>query len=117
GLWGRRADRRRTNGEGGTRIVQWQVEREAAAHGRGAAEVNLTAEQIRQFTADGETKACAPILAVSASVRLLKRLEDDLLLIDGNADAGIGHFEGDDVMGLIENRMSGAPTGCRRQHL
>ena len=44
--------------------------------------MSLTAEQIRQFTADGETKACAPILAVGASVRLLKRLEDDLLLID-----------------------------------
>src|SRR5262249_6472528 len=41
--------------------------------------------------ADGEAEAGAAVLAAGAAVRLLERLEDDLLLVRRDADAGVAH--------------------------
>ena len=61
-----------------------------------AAQMDFAAEQACQFAADGKTEAGAAIFPAGAGVGLLERLEDQLLLFQGNADAGIGHLEGDD---------------------
>ena len=42
-------------------------------------------------------KSGAAVLAAGAGVRLLECLEDDLLLLRRDADAGIGDLEGDDA--------------------
>ncbi len=81
--------------QGGDRagIPQRQVQRERAADARRAAQMNLPAEQIRQFAADRQTEAGAAVLAARARIGLLERLEDDALLLRRNADAGVGDFE------------------------
>src|SRR5947207_1073816 len=63
-----------------------QVEREGAAFARRATETNLAAEQSRQFAADRKTQARAAVLAAGRAVRLLERLEDNLLLLRRNAN-------------------------------
>ena len=72
--------------------------------------MDFAAEQAREFAADGETEAGAAIFAAGAGIRLLERLEDQLLLFQGDADAGIGHLEGDDGRRVVEDRMLGAPA-------
>ena len=66
----------------------------AALAGR-ALQMDFAAEQARQFAADRKAEAGAAIFAAGAGVGLLERLEDQLLLVLRDADAGIGHFEGD----------------------
>ena len=58
--------------------------------------MDFAAEQACEFAADGKPEAGAAIFAAGAGVGLLERLEDELLLFRGDADAGVGHFEGDD---------------------
>jgi len=41
-----------------------------------------------KLAADGQAQAGAAVLAAGAAVRLLERLEDDLLLVRRDADAG-----------------------------
>ena len=60
-----------------------------------AAQVDFAAKQAGQFAADGEPKARAAVLAAGGGIRLLERLEDDLLLLVRDADAGVGNFERD----------------------
>ena len=50
---------------------------------------DLAAEQPGDFAADRQAQARAAVLAAGAAVGLLERLEDDLLLVRGNADAGV----------------------------
>ena len=52
-------------------------------------EAQLAAEQPRQLPADRQAQAGAAVLAAGAAVGLLERLEDDLLLVGRDADAGI----------------------------
>ena len=63
---------------------------------RRAAQLDLAAEQARELAADGEAEAGAAVLAAGAGVGLLERLEDDLLLLGRDADAGVGDLERDD---------------------
>ena len=72
--------------------------------------MDFAAEQARQFAADGEAEAGAAIFPAGAGVGLLERLEDQLLLFQGNADAGVGHLEGDHGRRMVEDRMFGAPA-------
>ena len=88
----RAADRGRRR----THIVERQIQRESAAVALTALQANFAAEQIRQFAADRQAQARAAVLAACAGVRLLERLEDDLLLVGRDADAGVAHLEGDD---------------------
>ena len=75
--------------------------------------MNFAAEQACKLAADGKAEAGAAIFAAGAGVGLLERLEDQLLLFQRNADAGIGHLEGDHRGRLIEHRMLGAPAADR----
>ena len=54
---------------------------------------DLSAQQVRQLAADGQPQARAAVLARRAGVGLLERLEDDPLLLRGDADAGVGNGE------------------------
>jgi len=56
----------------------------------------------RSCAADGEAEAGAAVLACRAGVRLLERLEDDALLLERDADAGIADGELDDVAALVQ---------------
>ena len=98
-------------------IFHRQIEREGAAVAGRAAQLDFAAEQVRKFAADGEAQAGAAVFAAGAGVGLLERLEDDLLLLQRNADAGVGHFEGDDGRRLVEHRMIRAPAADRGRHV
>ena len=50
-------------------------------------------QQARQLAADRQAQAGAAVLAAGAAVGLLERLEDDLLLVRRDADAGVGNRE------------------------
>ena len=97
-------------------IFQRQIQREGRALARRRAQMDFTAEQARELAADGETKPGAAIFAAGAGVGLLERFEDQLLLLLGNADAGVGHFERDHRGGVIEQWMFRAPAAERRRH-
>src|SRR6516225_1569745 len=108
---GARCDRR-------TRIFQRQIECERAALARGAVQVNFTTKQVRQLAADGKSKPRAAIFTAGAGVGLLKCLKDQLLLLQGNPDPGIGNLEGDHGRRVVENGMFRAPAadcGCDAQ--
>ena len=79
---------------GARRVGHRQVQRERAAPARGRRQPDFAAEQPRQLAADRQAQAGAAVLAAGRAVRLLERLEDDLLLVGGDADAGVGHREG-----------------------
>src|SRR6185312_1698877 len=96
---------------------QWQVQREARALAGGALQVNLAAEQACEFTADGKAKSRAAVFAAGAGIRLLECLEDQLLLFERNADAGVGDFEGDHGRRRVQYRVVAAPAPDRRFHL
>ena len=49
----------------------------------GCSPPDLAAEEARDLAADRESEACAAVLAPRRAVRLLERLEDDLLLVRG----------------------------------
>ena len=94
----------------GPDIVDRQIERERAADAGRAAQLDFAAEQVRQFAADGEAEAGAAIFAAGAGIGLLERLEDDLLLLRRNADAGIGHFEGNHLCAWLQHRVRRASS-------
>jgi len=66
--------------------------------------------EVRQIAADRESQSRAPILAAGAGVGLLERLEDDLLLLDGNTNAGIGDLERHHRGSLIESFVLRTPA-------
>src|SRR5207245_3851632 len=70
-----------------------QVEGERAPLSRLALHHDLAAEQAGDLARDGKAQAGAAVLAAGGPVRLLERLEDDLLLVAGDADARVGHRE------------------------
>ena len=76
--------------------------------------MDFAAEQACQFAADGKPEAGAAVFAAGRGVGLLERLEDDLLLFQRNADAGIGDLERHHRRRLAEHRMLGAPAAERR---
>ena len=59
-----------------------------------ADDADLAAEQAGDLAADRQAEAGAAVLAAGAAVGLLEGLEDDLLLVGGNADAGVADREG-----------------------
>src|SRR6202011_1138845 len=75
-----------------------------------ALKMNFTTQQVRQLAADRQTEASAAVFSAGAGIRLLECLEDQLLLLLGNADAAIRHLEGDDGGRMAEDGMLGAPA-------
>src|SRR5262245_33621600 len=102
--------RLRTNRDGWSGIFQRQVQRERAAFAGRAAQVNLATEQVREFAADRKAKARAAVFAAGAGIGLLERLEDELLLLKGNTDAGVGDLECDHRRSGVEDWMVDAPA-------
>ena len=98
-------------------ICERQVKREGAALARRAAQLDFAAEQVGQFAADGEAEPGAAVFAAGAGVGLLECLEDDLLLLGRDADAGIGHLERDDGRRLAEDGMVGVQPPAAARHL
>ena len=90
--------------------MQRQEKRERAALAVDAGELDFAAEQHRQLAADGEAQAGAAVFARGAGVGLLEGFEDEPLLLRRDADAGVLDGEGDDLLGLAEHRMIGAPA-------
>ena len=79
-------------------VGERQVQRERAALPGRADQPDLAAEQRRQLAADREAEAGAAVLAAGAGVGLLERLEDQLLLLRRDADAGVGDLERDGAL-------------------
>ncbi|EPH46818.1 putative Hybrid signal transduction histidine kinase J [Streptomyces aurantiacus JA 4570] len=77
--------------------MQRQIQREGGAAARLARRVDLAAEQPRDLPADRQAEAGAAVLAARGAVGLLERLEDHPHLAGGDADAGVGHGERDQV--------------------
>ncbi len=97
-------------------IVFRQIEsKDTASPGR-AVEADLSAEQGRQLAADREPETRAAVAPACAGVRLMERFEDDLLLIGGNADAGVLNFEGDDSRRVVQSRVIDAPAVTDQIH-
>ena len=76
--------------------------------------MDFATEQVCKLAADGEAEAGTAVFPAGASIRLLKRFEDQLLLFQGNADAGVGNLKGDDCRRVVQDRMFGTPASDRR---
>src|SRR5881398_2332986 len=57
--------------------------------------MDLGAQKTGQLAADGQAETGAAVGAARAAVGLLECLEDDLLLLRGNTDPGVGDGERD----------------------
>src|SRR5690348_54478 len=68
-------------------------EKERTADVRLAFDPDPAAHHLHQARADGQAQASASVLARGRAVRLAERLEDEALLLERNADAGIFHRE------------------------
>src|ERR1700687_1694981 len=95
----------------GADVHLWQVESKCAANPGSALQADFSAEQTRQFAADGKAQTSSAVLATGRSVRLLKRLKDDALLFLRDANAGVAYGESHHTLDAAEDRMSGAPSG------
>ncbi len=69
-----------------------------ATGARLAPHLDLSAEQIGQFAGDRQAQTGATVTAVGGAVGLAECLEDRRLLLLGDADAGVAHGEGQQVV-------------------
>ena len=90
------------------RVHQRQVKREGAALSRRAGQADLAAQQLGQLAADRQAQAGAAVLAAGRAVGLLERLEDDLLLVARDADAGVRHRERNHLLRATRSSLSGS---------
>src|SRR5207237_1470364 len=100
-------------GQFGPGVTRGHVQREGAARVWRALDADLAAQQLRDLAADREAESRAAELAARGSVGLLERLEDQLLLVPGNADAGVGDLECHHFLRVVE-RPRGEATGLLR---
>src|SRR5207245_11608513 len=91
--------------------------RERAAEVRAASQLNFAAKESRELAADSEAKAGAAVFPAGRRVRLLKSLEDDLLLFERNAYASVRHLECNDDRCLAEHGMVGSPAANRSRDI
>jgi hypothetical protein len=82
----------------------------AALAGRGD-DLQLAAQQAGDLAADRQAQARAAVLAAGGAVGLLEGLEDDPLLVLGNADAGVGDREGQHLARLVQVVVAQRPAG------
>src|SRR5690606_21981377 len=85
-------------------VAPREIEGERAPLAGLAVDPELPAQEIGDLAADGEAEPGTTVLAVRPTVRLLKRLEDDVVLLARDADPGVAHVEGDDVVGVRQGR-------------
>src|SRR3954471_5360075 len=74
-----------------------QQKRKRAALARLAMELEPAAEQPRELPANGKPEAGAAVLPARRPIGLLERLEDHVLLVRRNTDAGVFDGEGDEI--------------------
>src|SRR6185437_6041186 len=91
-------------------VGERQVQREGAAAAVDTAQANLTAEQMGELAADGESQPRAAVFSRRASIGLLEGLEDDLLLLRRDADTGVADGKLDDRRRLAEDGMLCGPA-------
>ena len=94
----------------GAYVPSGKEERELAPDRRRALHANLSAEELRDLATDRQPESRPAVPPVRGAVRLLEGLEDELLLVLLNSDAGIGHLEGDHLGRLIETAAREAPV-------
>src|SRR5229473_1324872 len=88
--------------------------------GEGTSLIDLTrqhefsAKQARQLTTNRQAQARPTVLPARAAIGLLERFEDDLLFLEWDTDAGVGHRNRDDRACLIERLVVAAPAARRR---
>src|SRR5690606_29430665 len=87
------------------RELHRQVERKGAPLPRGALEPDGAAQEPGDLPTDGEAKPGAAVLPAGGAVSLLERLEDDLVLVAGDADARVVHRERDHGAGRIQQLL------------
>ena len=87
-----------------------QQQSEGTAHARHAADHDRATEQRGQVARDGQPQAGAAITAVGGAIGLAEGLEDRLLLIRSDADAGIAHGEGQVLVVLPRHAEGHAAT-------
>src|SRR5262249_61135379 len=80
--------------------------REARALPRRGLDMDLSAEQPGDLARDGQSGAGPAVAPGRRAVRLLEGLEDELQLVVGDPDAGVGHLEADDLLGLAERLLA-----------
>src|SRR5262249_25125769 len=90
---------------GGADRPDRQIEGEGAACAGCAAQLDFAAKQVGKLGADGKAETGAAVLATGGSVGLLEGFEDDLLFLERNPDAAVGHFECDHSRRGAEKRM------------
>src|SRR5262249_6258751 len=101
-------------GDSRVTTVPWKfsgrVRVERAPLSRLADQTDFAPQEAGQLAADSQTQTGAAVATARAGVGLLKRFENDLLLVGRNADAGVGHFEGDGERSVVEGSAIGAPA-------
>src|ERR1700687_96508 len=91
-------------------IGLWQVEDEGAPLTGSAPQLDFSTEEAGQFAADRQPQTCSTVLTAGAGVCLLESLEDDPLLVQRNANAGIGNFKGHNRSSLPQDGVTLAPA-------
>ncbi len=67
-----------------------------------ARQSDLASQKAGDLAADGKAQTRTSVLPARASVRLLKGLEDDLLLVSRNPDSGVRHRDRHDRVGPVQ---------------
>ena len=91
-------------------IMQRQIQRECAALSGHALQANFAAQQTRQFAADCQPQPRAAVFAAGGAIGLLECLEDDLLLVFGDADASIADGKRHHRRGLAQGGVVATPA-------
>src|SRR6185503_12002967 len=89
------------------------VERERRAFAGLRMDLQLSAEKPSNFATDRKAKPCAAKFAARRSVSLLEGLEDQLLFLLGDSNAGIGHGDLNRPLGPAQHRVSRTPAAIR----
>src|SRR2546423_14849728 len=82
-------------------VTQRNEQRERAALAWGADDLDLAAEEARDFPADRKSEPSATVFTIRRAIGLLERFEDQLLLVLRNADTRVLHLERDGI-GAVE---------------
>src|SRR5262249_15934041 len=69
---------------------------------RRADDANFSTQQLRDLAADRKAQPRAAVFTAGRPVGLLESLEDDPLLFDRNADAGVADRKCDHLVGMVE---------------
>ena len=102
--------RRRRRLVGGRQIGQRQVQCEGAPLAGRALHADLAAQQAGDLPADRQPQARPAVHAAGPRVGLLERLEDDLQLVRGDADAGVADGKSHDAAGAAEHGVVDRPA-------